>query len=116
MTEAERENLKSLAQAATQGPWKQNGPDVDMPDGEHYTVCGSFSCTAKGDAQDVVNASYVAAAHPGAVLELIGENERLGAALTWIEQHAYACRTFGDDANPLDGLVLVARALSAGGS
>lgn len=56
--------LRELAEAATEGPWVPDGPEVGA-DGIWFaaTVCGALS-----DDQDEANAAYIATVHPRVAL------------------------------------------------
>ena len=83
--------LKGLAEAATPGPWKQDGDQVT----QYGQVVGVYiaredgarigqtfsNCLVKTAEHCRANAEFIAAAHPGAVSELISENEALRKAL-----------------------------------
>lgn len=70
MTSEERENLRRLAQAATPGPWNTNGRnEVGANDGRLIAIC--FGRDSHTEPAAFLNADYIAAAHPGAVLALL---------------------------------------------
>ena len=68
----DKDQLKALAQAASQGHWGQDGFDVHNDDVEDYRVA---QCRSTQDA------AFVAAASPAAILELLAENEALRMAV-----------------------------------
>lgn len=86
--------LKRLAEAATPGPWKQD----DNQETQYGQVVGVYiaredgarigqtfaNVLVKTTKQCRANAEFIAAAHPGAVLELILENEALRKTLAGI--------------------------------
>jgi hypothetical protein len=88
MTPEDIGKLKALAEKATKGPWDtmvihwpghpnricvrhEQGPAISSNPNDH-AVCYLHP----GDA-DIANAAYIAAAHPGIVLELIAERHML---------------------------------------
>ena len=64
----DKEKLKAVAQAASQGHWDQDGFEVHNDDIEDYRVA---LCRSTQDA------AFVTAACPAAILELLAENEAL---------------------------------------
>ncbi len=77
--------LEAAARAATPGPWEQalyvrnNQPDTKIIAGnDHVTDCDGYSASCE---QDLANATFIAAANPAVVLELV---RRLRAADAWI--------------------------------
>ncbi|CAI3803794.1 hypothetical protein GLGCALEP_03457 [Pseudomonas sp. MM221] len=86
----DKDKLRALAEAATQGEWKFDGGTVnDWRDGEY-----SMEWMANGeDCEDGTNANwradgeYIAAASPATILALLAEIERLKERnVYWIDQ------------------------------
>lgn len=77
------DRLKALAEKATPGPWRDDmhgytwGPNDAMVADECHACEGVRIRGVGGRLPQKENAAYIAAAHPGTVLELIAENERL---------------------------------------
>ncbi|MFK0092911.1 ead/Ea22-like family protein [Pseudomonas sp. NPDC090592] len=64
----DKDQLKALAQAASQSHWDQDGFEVHNDDIEDYRVA---QCRSMPDA------AFIAAASPASILELLAENEEL---------------------------------------
>ncbi|WP_423812385.1 ead/Ea22-like family protein [Pseudomonas asiatica] len=64
----DKDKLKALAEAASQGHWDQDGFEVHNDDVEDYRVA---QCRFMPDA------AFIAAASPASILELLAENEAL---------------------------------------
>lgn len=76
MTDAERAELKRLAEGATPGPWRA----ILTGDGTQGWIGHGVSGWLKQDYDgefDVKDVLFIAAANPAAVLALLAENERL---------------------------------------
>ncbi|AVD89634.1 ead/Ea22-like family protein [Pseudomonas sp. SWI44] len=63
-----KDQLKTTAQAASQGQWAQDGFEVHNDDIEDYLVA---------KARSLADAAFIAAASPASILELLDENEAL---------------------------------------
>lgn len=74
--EIELDAIEALARAATPGPWKASGPDVDMPGGG-YAVVGTLGSMLPLTPQEEANARYIAALSPDVVLALVAAARRL---------------------------------------
>ncbi|MFG0540198.1 ead/Ea22-like family protein [Pseudomonas sp. YQ_5] len=64
----DKDQLKAMARAASQGHWDQDGFEVHNDDVEDYRVA---QCRSMPDA------AFIAAASPASILELLAENEAL---------------------------------------
>ena len=70
-----REELKRLAEAATQGPWESDGEVLVFASINHgVDLYGSPDARA--------NAAYIAAAHPGVLLDLLAQLDAAETALS----------------------------------
>jgi hypothetical protein len=92
MTSAEFRKLKTLALAATPGPWA-----ADLPGNWDDVLQGAYCVKASDNGPDSdeeahTNARFIAAANPTAILALIAEIERL-------ENIAFPLVTVRDDEN-----------------
>lgn len=83
MTPEKREELKRLAEKASQGEWRTGsgehwGRDVRAEDGTSIAFCSGPSEPARRDAR------FIAAANPAAVLDLLREREEdQGVIAVW---------------------------------
>lgn len=73
------EHLETLAKAATPGPWEQFAC-YDIVDDRGLIIAQGMP---KGRCEDF---TYIAAANPAVVLELVAELRKARAALAWIAQ------------------------------
>ncbi|CAI8970287.1 ead/Ea22-like family protein [Pseudomonas soli] len=64
----DKDQLKALAKAASQGHWDQDGFEVHNDDVEDYRVA---------QCRSMLDAAFIAAASPASILELLAENEAL---------------------------------------
>lgn len=64
----DKDQLKATAHAASQGHWGQDGFEVHNDDVEDYRVAQCRSMT---------DATFIAAASPASILELLAENDAL---------------------------------------
>jgi DNA polymerase III alpha subunit len=77
------EKLKALALAASPGPWSTDDPHIVYCEDDNDIIYLANTAELDTDYKTAIcNASYIAAACPAAVLELIAEVERLRAAQT----------------------------------
>ena len=80
MTDEQRAELKRLAEAATSGPWSSMGEF----DTQHVVRAGKQMVCNTLHGNDEVNALYIAAANPVAVLDLLREHEEdQGVVAVW---------------------------------
>lgn len=87
------DDLKRLAEAATQGAWTCNSPFDVHCDGCGDVVCDAYDIESDDEHQTAYiqvcgmqsfaepNARYIAAANPQAILELLAERKRLRSLL-----------------------------------
>lgn len=64
----DKDQLKALAQAASQGHWGQDGFEVHNDDVEDYRVA---------QCRSIPDSAFIAAASPASILELLAENKAL---------------------------------------
>ncbi|WGV20451.1 ead/Ea22-like family protein [Pseudomonas putida] len=82
-----KDQLKTTAQAASQGQWAQDGFEVHNDDVEDYLVA---KCRSLADA------AFIAAASPASILDLLDENEALrkdAERYRWLRDGAGYCDT-----------------------
>ena len=94
MTPEQRAALREAAKKATPGPWFME-PDETSPD--ILAAPGVVARTVASDMPrqvDALNAAFIAAANPAAVLALLDENARMREALKTIanaDDHVASC-------------------------
>ena len=83
MTDTELDALEAAAKAATPGPWRQSKHDKEF-------VCFNDTTLRGSDINGELNAAYIAAANPAAVLGLIAELRNTKKALEVFEGYVDA--------------------------
>ena len=85
MTDAELSSLEAAARAATPGPWTSHFDGnvwVMGPTTDHKSIC--LAGYARNKQENIKNATYIAAANPSGVLELIAELRQAKAERDWL--------------------------------
>lgn len=81
-TKAGRDALRALAGEAQAGPWRANGPDVDMTGGRCAIVARPLPAPVSDDGtepEDFTTARYLAALPPDVLLALLDHIDALEA-------------------------------------
>jgi hypothetical protein len=86
------QELRKLAEAATQGNWHQTPPS-GIYQGRMIVTDDRAACIGEThNANATENAAYIAAANPAAILELldrVDKAEKDAARLDWLEQNLF---------------------------
>lgn len=98
MTNTELDELESKAKAATPGPWQHPGRALvaSRMSEDQPLVC---NCISQKFAQAPKDATYIAAANPAVILELIAELQQARKERDWLAKNlerSEACYSAGD--------------------